>query len=145
MGGYVLLIIPGVIFSIWFSLAAFILIGENITGMNALLKSKKYVEGYWGSVFWRFLFFIILLGGLLVILIIVSGASKTIGEFLKEILSLFGVMMGYIYGYRIYYYLRNIKEDLVFIPSQEEEMWFTVVGIVGMTMLLFSVLRKIVY
>ena len=145
-GGYMLLIIPGVIFSVWFSLAAFILIEENITGMNALLKSKKYVEGYWGSVFWRFLFFTFLFGGLLVILIIVSGIVsgiisgifKAIGAFLIEIFSLcgsiigdIGLTIGYIYGYRIYYYLRNIKKDLVFAPSQKEKVWFVVAGIIG--------------
>jgi hypothetical protein len=55
--GFLLLIVPGIIFSVWFSLAIFVLIAENLTGMDALMKSKEYVKGRWGSVFGR-LFFI---------------------------------------------------------------------------------------
>ena len=56
LGGFLLLIVPGIIFATWFSLAVFILIAEDLKGMNALLKSKEYVKGKWGGVFWRFFF-----------------------------------------------------------------------------------------
>ena len=39
-GGYVFLIIPGIIFAIWFILAAYVLIFEEKRGMNALFRSK---------------------------------------------------------------------------------------------------------
>src|SRR3989338_2774959 len=66
IGGFFLLVVPGIIFAIWFSLAISILIDEDVKGMNALLKSREYVKGRWGSILWRFLFiealfFIILL------------------------------------------------------------------------------------
>ncbi len=51
VGGFLLLIVPGIIFGVWFSLAMFILIAEDIKGMNALLKSREYVKGKWGSIF----------------------------------------------------------------------------------------------
>ncbi len=56
MLGFFFFIVPGVIFAIWFSFAGFILISENLKGMNALLKSKEYVRGRWGSVCLRILF-----------------------------------------------------------------------------------------
>jgi hypothetical protein len=54
-GGYLLFIIPGIIFTIWFSFSQYILATENIAGMNALLKSKAYVKDRWFDVFIRFL------------------------------------------------------------------------------------------
>lgn len=51
-GGFLLLIIPGIIFAVWFSFAVFILIAENLKGVKALSKSKEYVKGHWWSVFW---------------------------------------------------------------------------------------------
>lgn len=54
-GGLFLFVIPGIIFSVWFSLGIFVLIAEDRKGMDALLKSREYVRGRWGSVFWRFL------------------------------------------------------------------------------------------
>ncbi len=54
-GGYLLFIIPGVIFTIWFIFAQFILVTDDIGGMNALLKSKAYVKDRWFDVLIRFL------------------------------------------------------------------------------------------
>jgi hypothetical protein len=61
-GGYLLLIIPGVIFTVWFAFAQFIMPGENIHGMAALLKSREYVRGHWLDVALR-LFLIWILSG----------------------------------------------------------------------------------
>lgn len=44
-GGFMLLIIPGVIFMVWFFFAQFILVKEDVRGMSALLKSREYVRG----------------------------------------------------------------------------------------------------
>jgi uncharacterized protein (TIGR03067 family) len=54
-GGFLLLLIPGIIFTIWFAFAQFILADDDTKGMNALLKSKEYVRGRWFDIFLRFL------------------------------------------------------------------------------------------
>jgi len=54
-GGFALFIIPGIILSVWFSLAIYVLIVEDLKGMNALLRSKQLVSGYWWKVFGRIL------------------------------------------------------------------------------------------
>lgn len=61
-GGFLLLIVPGVILAIGFSFTTNILVVENIGGMRALLKSKEYVRGYWWKVFGRLLFIGLFLG-----------------------------------------------------------------------------------
>lgn len=52
-GGLLLLIIPGIIFSIWFSFAFYAVIFEEKRGANALKASKELVAGRWWGIFWR--------------------------------------------------------------------------------------------
>ena len=52
-GGFLLLIIPGIIFSIWFFFAHFVIFDDDTRGMSALLKSRAYVSGRWFDVFLR--------------------------------------------------------------------------------------------
>jgi hypothetical protein len=77
-GGFLLFIIPGVLFSIWFSLAIFILIFEQKKGFNALFKSKHLVSGKFWEVLVRFLALGLIIGiGLsLVFTLILFGIKK---------------------------------------------------------------------
>jgi hypothetical protein len=60
-GGFILLIIPGVIFGIWFYFANFIFIDQG-TGITASMgKSRQLVKGKFWAVFWRILIFDIFL------------------------------------------------------------------------------------
>lgn len=47
VGGALLLIIPGIIFAVWFSLAGYVRIIEGIGGTAALKRSKQLVKGNW--------------------------------------------------------------------------------------------------
>ncbi len=58
--GFVLLIVPGIIFSVWTSQAIFILVYENVKGIDALKKSRELVRGYWWPIFGRFLLMMLL-------------------------------------------------------------------------------------
>jgi hypothetical protein len=51
--GLILLIIPGLIFAIWYAFAEYIVVLENKKGLKALLASKELVKGRWGATFWR--------------------------------------------------------------------------------------------
>jgi len=48
-------IIPGIIFMIWFSFAYYCLILDDKHGVEALKTSKKLVEGRWFGILWRLL------------------------------------------------------------------------------------------
>ncbi len=151
-GGYVLFFIPGLIFSVWFSLTIFVLVAEDIKGMDALLKSKEYVKGYWGSVFWRLLFLLILnylIAFMFSVLEFITGPSSGQSLF-REVLGLFESLAAnliilpvvIIYIYRIYFYLKKIKHNLFFIPSQREKILFIISGVLGLLaviLILFAV------
>lgn len=51
-GGFLLFVIPGVIFSIWFLFAPYIFLLEGEKGMHALLKSREYVRHLWWQIAW---------------------------------------------------------------------------------------------
>lgn len=44
-GAFVFFIIPGILMTVWLSLSYQVLINENITGIDALLKSREYTRG----------------------------------------------------------------------------------------------------
>lgn len=56
LGGMLLLIVPGIIFAIWFCFSSYVLIDEGLKGRQALRKSKQLIKGRTGKIFWRLLF-----------------------------------------------------------------------------------------
>lgn len=54
-----LLIIPGIIFGIFYSFVLYLFIFEDVRGMNAIKRSKALVTGYWWAVFGRTCFMIL--------------------------------------------------------------------------------------
>src|SRR3989344_1108396 len=52
-GGTLLLIIPGIIFAIWYSFASYAVIFEGAKGLDAMRASKSLVVGRWWSIAWR--------------------------------------------------------------------------------------------
>jgi len=134
LGGYMLLIVPGIIFAVWFSLAIYILIFEEKKGTKALLRSKQLVQGRWWSVLWKFLGFgLLIMAASYAVFIpagIVSMIISTLSKFLGSIMGnitmiimsfLFGVVMfiiqffitsfGIVYGVLVYKNLKEIKEE----------------------------------
>ncbi|MBI2037430.1 MAG: hypothetical protein HYT15_00650 [Candidatus Magasanikbacteria bacterium] len=53
IGGFLLLLIPGIIFTVWYSFYVYVMIFENQKGMAALKTSKSLVLGRWWSIAWK--------------------------------------------------------------------------------------------
>lgn len=53
LGGTLLLIIPGIIFSVWYSFVTLVVVVEGKTGIKAMRLSKNLVAGRWWSIAWR--------------------------------------------------------------------------------------------
>lgn len=100
--GFFLLIIPGFIFAIWYSLATFVLIDDNLKGTAALSKSKEYISGYFWPVVGRFL----CLGIFAWICFMVSAIIPVIGPLAA---SFFLQSFAVIYFYLIYSNLKDLK------------------------------------
>ena len=96
--GFVLLIIPGIIFYVWYSVATYVFVFEDVKGMSALKKSKELVKGYWWPVFGRLFVFACVMG--------LIGAIPFIGNIINIF---FTLPFGVIYGYFVYDDLKQIK------------------------------------
>ena len=63
------LIIPGIIFSVYYSLSIYVFVFEGKTGMAAVKRSHQLIKGYW----WAFLGRIILFSLLVIIIYIIAS------------------------------------------------------------------------
>jgi len=100
-GGFLLVIIPGVLFFVWFSLAIFVLVFEQKKGFQALWRSKHLVKGKFWGVLGRFL---------------TAGFIAGIGAFLSPALIFWGIetkLIGYEIGFLISIILGSICEMFV--------------------------------
>lgn len=136
MVGAFLLIIPGIIFFIWYAFANYAVISENMKGKKALQRSKELVQERWWGVFERMLLiiFIAALSSIIIelltaifsdslrILLILSGIlnpmskfstfqfSPYIAEFLNQLI-IAPLMIAY--SFLLYEDLKNTKKETI--------------------------------
>lgn len=113
-----LLIIPGIIFGIFYSFSVFIFFFEGKEGLDAISGSQKLVKGYWWPVFGRYLL-IGLIALVFSIIITAPISAKGIDKsstffqgwnFLVQIINYLVGPIYLIYGYNIYRDLVKIKK-----------------------------------
>jgi len=147
MAGYLLLFIPGLIFAIWFVFANFVLVTEDVRGMNALLKSREYVRGRWFRVFWR-IFPIGLLLSLAFFLItaILNGVfGGTVSLIIATLIQMILTPLFLVYVFLIYQNLKELRGDFVFTPTAGKKapyLIFLVVGLLILSLISYSVVSS---
>lgn len=119
-GGYLLLIIPGIIFSVWFVFGQFVLAQDETRGMGALLKSREYVRDQWFNVAIR-LFLIWAVSGII-------SAIPLAGPFLS--LAFFPYVM--IFQYLIFRDLLQIKGDVPYPCGIGNKLVWPAVSLLGL-------------
>jgi hypothetical protein len=118
-GGFLLFLIPGVIFLVWFAFGQFILASDDERGMNALLKSKEYVRGQWFDVFLR----------LFVVWLVSVGIG--IVPIIGPILSILYMPFMMIFTYLVYIDLRALKGDVACPTSTGVKLKWIGAGTLG--------------
>jgi hypothetical protein len=111
-----LLIVPGIIYSILYSFAVFVFLFENKRGMAALKRSKELVKGYFWPVFGRSIvigiFMSIIMGVLSIPLEFFAENTLAFGIFnvVYNVVAFLIVPISIIFSYRIYKDLVRIKD-----------------------------------
>lgn len=116
MGGFILLIVPGIIFGLWFSQSPYIVIEEGLVNTAALKRSKYYIKGRIGQVFGK-LFYIGIITfalsvGLSIILAIIAALSHIKYEDISWIANIFSLIWAplvTVYGYQLYKYCKATR------------------------------------
>lgn len=102
-GGVILLIIPGIVFAVWFLFSEYVLIDKDIRGTKALFRSKKLVDGYWWEVFGRTLLIWIICVGIGAVL----GIIPVIGQMISQFIT---IPLMFVYLFLLYEDLKRVKE-----------------------------------
>jgi len=131
IGGSILFLIPGIILYVWFLFDWFIVFSEDLKGMNALMRSRAYVRGYWWILFKKtcalsFLFSLapsLILSSLKYYPLENSAISAAIVLVVIFFNSLFLIPLSFIAFYKIYQNIRNINPTPT--PALRKERFFT--------------------
>ncbi|MEX2054224.1 MAG: hypothetical protein WD883_03185 [Candidatus Colwellbacteria bacterium] len=137
-GATVLLIVPGIIFGVWFVLAIYVFVVEDKRGLAALFTSKAYIRGYWWPVFGRLL----LLAGLSLSISLVVGFVASFGDIMarEQIAQVLTYSMDVLftpfvvtYLYMLYKSVKVVKPKMKDEDSLQKHRWvFIGAGILGL-------------
>jgi HEAT repeat protein len=118
-GAHLLLVIPGIIFTVWFFFTPFVFIDEDVRGMNALLKSKEYVRGRWFGVCWR--------------LIVIWAISALISgiPIIGQLLALFLIPFSLVYTFLVYKDLKATRGEIYLQPTIKAKAGIIATGTLG--------------
>lgn len=136
-GGFLLLIVPGVMLSVWFFFAWYVFTEENCHGVNALVQSREYVRGRFFLVLLR-----LLAVGILCAIVTAVGviAIPWVGPYLVMLIGLFTGLFFFIYGYILYQDLRirpgTIRADTL---SRNDKLKTLAPGLAGAAALLIVI------
>ncbi|XOU94455.1 MAG: hypothetical protein ACNFW9_00130 [Candidatus Kerfeldbacteria bacterium] len=121
MGAGMLLGIPGIIFSIWFSLAIYILVLENVRGMQAVLRSKEFVRGYWWQVLISNVVLSLAIGIPIMILNfgLLAMDQYLISQIISNLFYILAIPFGFCFNYAIYRSLTDLKGAELPIPQKK--------------------------
>lgn len=101
LGGFILLIVPGIIFCLWFSQTPYIVMEENLANTSALKRSKYYIKGRMSEVFGKFFYIGIITLGLTILFGLIP--------FLGNVFSLFWTPLVTVYCYQLYRHLKATR------------------------------------
>lgn len=110
VSGLILFIIPGIIFSIWFSFGYLVIIFDDYKPIEAFKKSKELVDGYWWAIFGRFIFwlaFSLFISLLIFLLRIISGTDYV--AIISNLVSLIITPLSIVYFVVIYQDIKAVK------------------------------------
>lgn len=108
MGGFLLLIIPGIIVSLWVMFAVFVFVAEKEKGMNSLLRSYSYTKGRWFAIFFKFLPLMILCGLVMFIAESILGEDNPAVGIVSFLIAPFN----YFYIYKLYLSAKESTKDI---------------------------------
>jgi hypothetical protein len=136
-GGFVMLIVPGIMLAIALGLSSFVLVLDGKRGLAALAASREYIKGYWWAVFGRMLLVILIY--IAALLILYAPFQLLFGSYVGSLV--YGILIWIItpfiisYEYEIFENLRRLKPSVAAESEAKMETSFLkvamVLGIIG--------------
>ncbi len=149
MGGFFFFIIPGIIFSVWFMFATYIIVIEDKKYMGAMLASREYVRGRWWGILGRLLFMTLLYLIVSLLLNVVLSIIPFLLILASPIAMLFLTPFMMTYVFVLYKNLKALHGGSAPAPKKGTGTWTAVITILGWIMvplfiggIIMSVLNK---
>lgn len=122
-GGLMLFLIPGIIVSIYVHFSQYVYAAEGVRGMNALLRSRELVQGYWVALAKRlilislvFMAVLTALGGVLGAIVALVGmgvwensAWELVTNLIDQVINAFATLIGLRVGVELYRTLVRVR------------------------------------
>jgi hypothetical protein len=149
-GGFVLLLVPGIIMATYIALSQIVLVTEGNKGISALMRSRELVYGNWLAVFGRMAGVQLVYFGIMVVIGIIVGVGSTyftnelFSEFITNVLftvlSSVGTIIFLHITYELYIALKTAKESAppLVVPSAATK--YQVLGWFGATSLILTMI-----
>ncbi|MDQ5901277.1 MAG: hypothetical protein QG600_855 [Patescibacteria group bacterium] len=124
-GGMLLFLLPGILFSIWFSFSQYIIVNENKKNLLALHTSRELVRGRIWGVIWRWI-------AVYIPVIILSAVSGSLGDqqlYIQGFIELLSFLAGpfYIaYAFVMYKHLKSLTEEPKTVPAGNKRLYILV-------------------
>jgi hypothetical protein len=143
MGGTVFLLVPGIIFAIWFAMSRYVFVLEKKRGLAALLRSKEYIEGHGWDIFEKTISLSVINIGLLLVAVVIGSLPYLVlegqlmlkGQFLNMAITF---VIGVITVLEAYYFLglfenlRGLKPELRDKPVSIKKGWWVAAAVWGL-------------
>jgi hypothetical protein len=117
LGLALLLVIPAIIYWVFYSLVFFVMVTENKRGFAALKRSKELVSGFWWAVFGRYVFlavisivFVFILG-IPFLFITENSPLYYVWDLISQLIIFAIWPIGTAFSFFIYEELKNIKKS----------------------------------
>lgn len=109
--GFILIIIPGIIFATWYAFTAIVLMTESLSAGDAMKRSKALVKGRWWPVFSKIAAIIIIYIVIQWIISLIAGSSEKLGIalILNLILGIGFSLFIQVYLFRLYEHLKATR------------------------------------
>lgn len=134
IGGFVMLIVPGIIMGVWIGFAKYVLVMEGKRGMNALVQSRDYLRGYFWAVLGRDLLLGIVFA--VIILIIQLPVAFLFGPIGTAVASALWLLLltpfSVAYVYKMYENLTALKPGVATSQATAGRGFLVASGIVGL-------------
>lgn len=151
VGGFMLLIIPGILYYVWFLFSPFVLFTDGTRGMNALFTSREYVRGQWWPIFLRVLF-LLAASWMVAIALFFALAPFEDGPLrdglsgaLSSIVTLVTTPLAALYIFAMFRHLKSMKGTVVGQGSRLKKALLIVPGIITPILLIVMPLFIVVF
>lgn len=133
-------------FIVEYSLASYVIVGDNTKALSAVQRSRDYVKGHWWGVFGRGLFMLVIFFVYFIVVGLIAGALAKIpgavGVIISQLVNLAGSVIATpllaAYLYKIYENLRVVKGESQ-IPADKKSVGLIVLAVIVVLIVVVAV------